>query len=166
MTAPVPDRSAIDALVEASALWILGDSPPGFLVDAAVEATVAGLDAPALHELAGMSDADSPWALRDALGRSLEQLGSGVPDPLAPETVQLALRELAVQFLHERISVRELVDRARSVLDEGTGTPTDARALVAVGEALDAERITAHQAQVDALDWAAGLTRVPRPGAD
>ncbi|GAA2023693.1 hypothetical protein GCM10009819_03050 [Agromyces tropicus] len=164
MAAPAPDRTAIEALVEASALWILGDSPPSFLVDAAVEATVAGLDAPALHELAGMSDADSPWALREALGRALGELGAAVPDPLDAATVPLALRELAAQFLHERISIRELVDRARSVIDEGTGTPDDARALLATGEALDAERITAHEAQVDALDWAAGLTRTPADG--
>ncbi|GAA1061534.1 hypothetical protein [Agromyces bracchium] len=154
-----PVRSATDALLEASALWILGDSPPGFLVDAAVEATVAGLDSPALHELAGMSDADSPWDLREALGRALVELDASVPDPRDPATLQLALRELAAQFLHERISIRELVDRARSVIDEGAGTPHEAEALLAAGEALDAGRITAHQAQLDALDWAAGLTR-------
>ncbi|UIP58624.1 hypothetical protein [Agromyces marinus] len=159
MAAHGTERTPTDALVEASALWILGDAPPGFLIDAAVEASVAGLDVPSLHELAGMSDADSPWVLREALGRAFDELGVAMPEVTSPVTVALALRELATQFLHERISVRELVDRARSVLDEGPGDGEAARRLLEVADDLDAGRVSAHDAQTAALDWAVGLTR-------
>ena len=168
MTAPTDHRSAIDAFAEASALWLVGDSPPAFLIDAAVDAVVAGLDAPALHELAGLSDSDEAWELRAALERALGDLGVPVPDP-APETRPMAMRALSGLLLRDRISVRELVDWSRGVIDDADAG--EARRFLEIGDDLDAGRITPHEAQLAAIDesarylhvTAAPEARDPRP---
>lgn len=157
MTSPLEDRPAVDAFTEASALWLVGDSPPSFLIDAAVEAVVAGLDAPALHELAGLSDSDEAWELRAALERALGELGIPVPDP-DPGTRPMATRALAALLLRDRISVRELVDWARGVV--GDADPGEARRFVEIGDELDAGRLTPHEAQLAAIDEAARYLRV------
>ena len=80
MEPPRVNRSETEALVDASALWILGDTPVDPVLDAAVDLIVAGTDAAALRELAGMSDADDPWEIRAALGRTFDELGLKVGD--------------------------------------------------------------------------------------
>ncbi|MGR2751745.1 hypothetical protein [Agromyces arachidis] len=163
MTASTDDRSAIDAFAEASALWLVGDSPPAFLIDAAVEAVVAGVDAPDLHELAGLSDADEAWELRAALERALADLGLPVPDP-APETRPMAMRALAALLLRDRISVRELLDWSRGVI--GDADPGEARRFLEIGGDLDAGRITPHEAQLAAIDESARYLHVTAPAPD
>jgi hypothetical protein len=162
MTSPLEDRSAVDAFAEASALWLVGDSPPSFLIDAAVEAVVAGLDAPALHELAGLSDSDEAWELRAALERALAELQIPVPDP-APETRPMAMRALAALLLRDRISVRELVDWARGVV--GDADPGEARRFLEIGADLDAGRISPHEAQLAAIDESARYLHVTSAGS-
>ena len=149
------NRSETDALVDASALWILGDTPVDPVLEAAVDLVVAGADAAALRELAGMSDADDPWHIRAALGRAFDELGLAMPDAASPDTTRLALRELCALFLHERISVRELIDRARSLAGDRIGA-VGAAELLDIGTALDEGRSTPHEAQLASIDWATG----------
>ena len=155
MEAPRVNRSETEALVDASALWILGDTPVNPVLEAAVDLIVAGTDAAALRELAGMSDADDPWQIRAALGRTFDELGLAMPDAASPETTRLALRELCALFLHDRISVRELIDRARALAGDTAGS-VGADPLLEIGVSLDAGRSSPHAAQLAAIDWATG----------
>ena len=155
MESPRVNRSETDALIDASALWILGDIPVNPVLDAAVDLIVAGTDSAALRELAGMSDADDPWEIRAALGRAFDEVGLVMPDAASPETTRLALRELCALFLHDRISVRELIDRARALAGDTAGS-VGAGPLLEIGASLDAGRSTPHQAQLAAIDWATG----------
>ncbi|MCP2367573.1 hypothetical protein BCL57_001732 [Agromyces flavus] len=159
------NRSETEALVDASALWILGDTPVDPVLEAAVDLIVAGADSAALRELAGMSDAEDPWDIRAALGRAFDELGLEMPDAAAPETTRLALRELGALLLHDRISVRELLDRARALVGDRADS-VGARELIDIGAALDAGRSTPHEAQLAAIDWATGyITASPSPEA-
>jgi hypothetical protein len=155
MEPPRVNRSETDALVDASALWILGDTPVDPVLEAAVDLVVAGADAAALRELAGMSDADDPWHIRAALGRAFDALGLTMPDAASPDTTRLALRELCALFLHDRISVRELIDRARALAGDRVGA-VGADELLDIGTALDEGRSTPHEAQLASIDWATG----------
>lgn len=158
MEPPRVNRSETEALVDASALWILGDTPVDPVLEAAVDLIVAGTDAAALRELAGMSDADDPWDIRAALGRTFDELGLAMPDAASPDTTRLALRELCALFLHDRISVRELIDRARSLAGDRIGA-VGAGELLDIGTALDDGRSTPHEAQLASIDWATGYLR-------
>ena len=80
---------------------------------------------------------------------------SRAPSWAAPETTRLALRELGALFLHDRISVRELLDRARDLVGD-RADEVGAGALVGIGAALDGGRSTPHEAQLAAIDWATG----------
>ncbi|MBM7504794.1 hypothetical protein ACFPER_16055 [Agromyces aurantiacus] len=160
MEASRVNRSETEALVDATALWILGDTPVDTVLEAAVDLIVAGADSAALRELAGMSDAEDPWQIRAVLGRTFDELGLEMPDAGATDTVRLALRELGALLLHDRISVRELIDRARALVGDAAGT-VGAAELIEIGEALDSGRSTAHEAQLASIDWATGYLRPP-----
>lgn len=162
MESPRVNRSETDALIDASALWILGDTPVNPVLDAAVDLIVAGTDAAALRELAGMSDADDRWDIRAALGRTFDELGLAMPDAASPETTRLALRELCALFLHDRISVRELIDRVRALAGDTAGS-VGADPLLEIGVSLDEGRSTPHEAQLAAIDWATGYLAATSP---
>jgi hypothetical protein len=162
MEAPRVNRSETEALIDATALWILGDTPVDIVLESAVDLIVAGADSAALRELAGMSDAEDPWEIRAALGRTFDELGLDMPDAASSETTRLALRELGALLLHDRISVRELIDRARAVVGD-TADDVGARDLLEIGEALDAGRSTPHEAQLASIDWATGYFRESTP---
>lgn len=153
MEAARVNRSETEALVDASALWILGDASVDTVLEAAVDLVVAGADSAALRELAGMSDADDPWDIRAALGRAFDELGLTMPDAASPETTKLALRELGALLLHDRISVRELLDRARNLVGD-RADELGAAVLIEIGDALDGGRATPHEAQLAAINWA------------
>lgn len=111
-------QDALDGLVEVSAWWAMPvanmtsnmtltiEGADEAVVDAAAQALVAGLDSPALRELAGMPRGTNWSELRGVLARTLEQLG--VSFDLEPETAQiLALRFVCRRHLAGDISMRE-----------------------------------------------------------
>lgn len=97
-------RAAAEELLVAAGFWLDEVDPDRQrLVDAAVGALVAGLDGPALCELAGLPG-DCPWDTLEGLARqSAQELG--LPEPTAEVAVRIELR-----------------NRCRPVLD-GTAAP-------------------------------------------
>ncbi|MFD6179384.1 MULTISPECIES: hypothetical protein [unclassified Isoptericola] len=88
------------------------------LVTAAVEALVAGLDSPALAELAGAYPDDAPSALRLTADTAAAELRLHVPAPDQVETVKV--RRKILDLLAGSISPRELAAWAhREIGHEG-----------------------------------------------
>lgn len=151
-------RTPEEALVESSALWIIGYSSPSPLVDAAVAALVADRDSPALRELAGMpSDADW-WSLSPVVTRAFGELGLTIPDPDGPDTRLLALRQACVMFLDGAVPMRDLTGLAHSIV--GHEGPAEAQELVVLDDELDDGWLSDVEAQKDAAERAARFLRI------
>lgn len=70
----LPETPAEHDLYEAAALWWNRPRDLALLVDAAVDALVAGVDSDALAELAGVSRAESVVTMRDVVERVFDEL--------------------------------------------------------------------------------------------
>lgn len=127
-------RAAADELLVAAGFWLDAlDRDRRRLVDAAVAALVAGLDSPALRELAGLYG-DEEWAAVDTLlqaaARELD-----LPYPTASRAIRIELARRCREVLAGQASARSLGLWAVA-LDgpmQGDGRFPDLRAFVAFG---------------------------------
>ncbi|WP_426308906.1 hypothetical protein [Cellulosimicrobium sp. E-16] len=158
-------RAAADELLVVAGFWLDAlDRDRRRLVDAAVAALVAGLDGPALRELAGLYG-DEEWSEVDALvlatARELD-----LPRPSASMAVRLELLRRCREILARRAPARSLTVWADSVDGpmQGDGRFPDLRAFVAfewqydelddlagVPEDVDSAAITEDRARLDAM---------------
>ena len=160
MNRPRPTRS-----VDASALWILGDTPVNPVLDAAVDLIVAGTDAAALRELAGMSDADDPVGHPRRPGGTLRRARTGMLDAASPETTRLALRE-PVRAVPARPDLGARAHRPGARAGGRQGGLGRADPLLDIGVSLDEGRSTPHEAQLAAIDWATGYLAATSTGPE
>ncbi|WP_130346214.1 hypothetical protein [Herbihabitans rhizosphaerae] len=84
-----PDDAIIEQrLYDAVDRW--GAAGPAELVDTACDALIAGLDSPALRDLAGASARDPYWEIRELVDQMLAELGIPQPGTILPGFVVAA----------------------------------------------------------------------------
>ncbi|MFD8754277.1 GNAT family N-acetyltransferase [Kitasatospora sp. NPDC059577] len=105
--ATTPDR-ARTRLQEQSDLWSTGAATGRTVIDAACEALVAGLDGPALRELAACSYGEAFTDLDDLLPPALAEQGLVFHPHGSRSADGAALRALAARFLDGKMTAREL----------------------------------------------------------
>lgn len=96
-----------DALAEAAVSWAAGGRGQP-LVDAAAEALAAGVDSPTLRQLAGAPRAVADEEARELAPTVFEELGLAIQERLSPEAFVAGARQLARQFLTQRLRPRDL----------------------------------------------------------
>lgn len=103
-----PDLAAATALlVDAVHIWRVTPGSVGEVIDAATECLVVGVDSPLLRELAGVSPNGSPFALKQLIEDTMDELGLGGAMAVEPE--RGALVAMARRFQTGTISASELV---------------------------------------------------------
>jgi hypothetical protein len=116
--------AALDELVEVSALWGMSDrvgyvavsGAKRAVVAAATDALVAGLDSPALRELAGLPD-DTAWGdTAHVITTTMTELGVTF-DPADLERSQvLALRYVCRRYLANELTIAAVAEWAESFI--------------------------------------------------
>ncbi|MEV7772008.1 GNAT family N-acetyltransferase [Kitasatospora sp. NPDC086791] len=108
---PAPATTPAQArtrLQDRAALWSSVASDGRAVIDAACEALVAGLDGPALRELAACSYGEATTDLDDLLSPALTEQGLVLHPRGSRSADQAALRALATGFLAGELTAREL----------------------------------------------------------
>ncbi|RMI44979.1 hypothetical protein [Streptomyces triticirhizae] len=109
--APPPPDPPLRLLADRMALWGVGELSSEDLVDAAVAALLAGLDAPALRELAGVARREAPYEVPLLIPEVATQLGLDRPEP-GPATEAAALAALAAMTVRGELAPAAFVFRA------------------------------------------------------
>ncbi|MER5637039.1 hypothetical protein ABT095_08790 [Kitasatospora sp. NPDC002227] len=118
-------ESAVRELQEFAVLWSVGEAGAEEAVAAACAALVAGLDGPALRELAACSQGEAGYRVPELLPLALEELGL-VFFPLGSGAAEeAAVRVFAGRLLGGEWTAREFADQVHSRF--GHGMPMVAR---------------------------------------
>ncbi|HEX7167581.1 MAG TPA: hypothetical protein VF230_11430, partial [Acidimicrobiales bacterium] len=96
-----------DAFASAAIEWAAG-GPGQPLVDAAVDALVAGIDSPTLRILAGAGHANADAEATELAPKVFKELGMHVDERLSPSAIVAGARQKARRFLDEGGSPRQL----------------------------------------------------------
>ncbi|MEU6378875.1 hypothetical protein [Streptomyces sp. NPDC046909] len=124
---PAPLHGLHAPLEEAAWVYQLDQVRVEHLPMTAAEALAAGVDSPALRELAGLSRHADPRDIRDAFEQAVEELEIALPDlPLARRH---ALRRLATRFVAGEVALAELGSDEWSELE---GETEEERAFLAL----------------------------------
>ena len=100
--------AARQGLIDAAAWYSLSGDSPAQLTSAAAHALVAGLDTPALRELAGLSAASSWSDVQSVAVAAFRELRLRFPEWRSDEGKRDALRTLARRYQQRELSAREL----------------------------------------------------------
>ncbi|KAB8165783.1 hypothetical protein FH609_015375 [Streptomyces sp. 3MP-14] len=112
--APPPPEPPLRFLADRMALWGVGQLSSEDLVDAACTALLAGVDAPALRELAGVARRDAPYEVPLLIPEVAAQLGLDRPEP-GPATGAAALAALAAMTVRGELAPAAFVSRAQDL---------------------------------------------------
>jgi hypothetical protein len=116
---------AMRVLIRSAVEWNAVRVDSKKIIDAAVDALVAGLDSLALRELAGASPQDDNQAVSDLLSLTLMQLAFPVPAAGSKAAAQLLLAYLCDDFLVGRSSARSVTRWAHWHFDHLLNEPSD-----------------------------------------
>lgn len=83
--------------------------PSATIISAAVDLLVAGVDAPSLRELAGLSAKDDHWTLRRLVEATFEELNVFYPGAGSDEIQVAATRVMCKGLLQDKLTAREFV---------------------------------------------------------
>lgn len=106
MAALAPDE-ATALLADAVSVWRLSPGTVNEVIDAAVQCLVAGVDSPALRELAGASPRDPQFVLEPLVEDTLAELG--MLNVLSVNAQRGALAAMLRRFKRNEFSAREVV---------------------------------------------------------
>ena len=105
------DLPPFRAFLSAAARWRADAGPAHAVVDAAVEALVAGVDSPSFVRLAGLTRAEADQEVRDLLPDALAELGFPLLGYDDPGNQVLGAAAIAEEYLLGRLTPRELTEQ-------------------------------------------------------
>jgi len=126
---------ALDGLVYARALLVMGVAGLRVAVDAAVDGLVAGLDNEPLRELAGLPAATGSSELEDLLDQTITTFDPAYPTMSDSDAVTLVARRYALRYLDGSLTARQLSSWAHSTI--GHEGADEAQPLVRLDDELD-----------------------------
>lgn len=135
---------------DVAALWSFGDRSNLDVVDAACDALVAGLDSPALRELAGVFREDSEWEVRILLPRALQELGLRFYEPESVEGKAAGLAVMARYCVAGTMGPRQLAYWAHVVI--GHGQPPEIEQFVVFDDVYDVVESGAAKETLEDID--------------
>lgn len=119
-------EAARQGLIDAAAWYSLSGDSPAELTGAAARALVAGLDGPALRELAGLPATSSWGDVQSVAAAAFSELGLRFPEWHSDDAKRDALRTLARRHRQRQLSARDLTAWAHAnVGHEGPDDLTD-----------------------------------------
>ncbi|MFD8462676.1 hypothetical protein ACFV27_38730 [Streptomyces antimycoticus] len=104
-------ESAARGLQEQAVLWSIGEVRGSYVVAAACDALVAGLDGPTLRALAACTRAEADYDVPELLPSALEELGLTLHPVGSVAGQEAAARALATRMLAGTLTPRELALR-------------------------------------------------------
>lgn len=103
---PGTSEEAIERLCDTINLWSLSAAYTPEVIEAAVDALVAGADSPTLRELAGVSPRESQFELASLIETTLQELGQ--QHVLTDQPQRAALAAMIRRFKNRDLSARDL----------------------------------------------------------
>lgn len=114
MDSPTDRPAAIAAFRDVVVFWNVGERRTVDIVTAACDLLVAGVDGPALRELAAVSISELESEIAEPLQAALAELGLTVPAQHSDAARIEALEAMAARTISGRITAAELADWAHS----------------------------------------------------
>lgn len=127
--------AARQGLIDAAAWYSLSGESPAQLTSTAAHALMAGLDSPALRELAGLPAASSWGDVQSVAAAAFSDLGLRFPEWRSDEGTRDALRTLARRYRQRELSARELTSWAH--VNVGHDGPDDLTDFAELDDELD-----------------------------